>query len=641
MKKRISVLAVLVLALILAVAPAVQAAGWMDKVQDIKNQIPDFETKYNNQTVTVPTDMSLTDGTTPIEEAQAATTNFDFNCKIDMQPVRDKFATYIALAQTFGATADAVPVYGEFTVTITYPKSFTLETEIDAVPVGNMTGFQGTAKDNYVDTAREVQEVGNNKVATITLKAKGANEDYVTGAELKTGTALNDMEFAWGGVTVPATAGLYTVTGELTGKSDIGANDTTANTYLATVFYNGKDSQRIRVTSKDSGPSGGGVTSYKVTWKVDGEDYATEKVTSGSKVDANSKTPSDETFDGWYLDEAYTQKVPTGADGKAEVTINKSTTFYGKTSASSTGNKVEWIINGEPVKTETVEDGTTVTVADGTPADRDGYVFDGWYSDPSMTQKITDPTVEVNDDTAFYGKWINKTVPSKLQRDEDGEHHAYVIGYPEGDVRPLNNITRAEVATIFYRLMRDADLEVIYTTDNNFSDVNADDWFNKAVSSLAKGGYLTGYEDGTFKPNAPITRAEFATIAVRFADEATAASNAFKDIDSHWAKDYILKDVSLGWITGYEDGTFRPDDLITRAEAMTIINRVLVRYVNAEGLHKDAKVWPDNPQSAWYFYNVEEATNSHTYDRQADGYNETWTSIIENWVWVEKADKED
>ena len=636
MKKRMSVLAVLVLALILAVAPAAQAIT-LAQLKTIVDD-PRFD-QYKDQTIEVPTTMTLLEGKDPVKKAEVSGETYKLQCQLDMSPVKAAFDRYIAIAENFGASADEIPVYGEFTVTITYPKTFTLATDPGSVAAGNMEGFSDDAKAMYVDTARETNVVGDNYVTVITLKLKGADESFATGEELKTDAGFQNMIFTWGGTKVPAKLGTYNIKGEMAGYTNIGGETPQSETYLATVYYEGTDDEDIEVVS--SGGGGGGVSTYKVTWNVDGKVIASENVNSGAKVDANSKTPADDpSFDGWYFDEAMTEKVPTDDTGKAEVAITKATTFYGK-SGGSTDNKVNWIVNGETVHTENAPDGTEVTVADGTPDAREGFVFDGWYSDPSMTQKITDDTVTVNDDTAFYGRWINETVPSVLQKEEDGEHHAYVIGYPEGDVRPLNNITRAEVATIFYRLMRDANLDVIKTTQNDFSDVNAGDWFNKAVSSLAKGGYLTGYEDGTFKPNAAITRAEFATIAVRFADEVASAGNAFSDISDHWAKDNILKDVNLGWITGYEDGTFRPDELITRAEAMTIINRILVRYVNEEGLHADAKLWSDNPSSAWYFYNVEEATNSHTYERQEDGYNETWTAIIPNWVWEEKADMED
>ena len=646
MKKRISVLAVMVLALILAVAPVAQALT-LEQLKPIVQGIPNFETQYNNQTVPAPMTMTLLSGKDPVKKTEVSEQTYKLQCQVDMSQVKAMFNRYIAIAEGFGASADEIPVYGEFKVTITYPASFTLDQDPGTVAPGNMEGFSDDAKAMYIDTARETKVVGENKVTVITLKLKGADENYATGEELKTDAGFQNMIFTWDGVKLPAKVGVYDINGEMTGYTNIGGPDTESATYLATVFYEGADNEDIEVLT--AAPSGGGsgesLPTYKVTWKVDGEDIAAVTVSSGTSVNANSKTPKAKegyTFDGWYSDPGCTDEIPTDDKGKAEVPITEATTFYGKwvPKGEEDDNVIPWIVNGEVIHSRITEGGTDVTIADGTPGARDGYVFDGWYSDPGFTDKLPEDYTPSEGDT-FYGRWINVTVPSALRKEADGEHHAYVIGYPEGDVRPLNNITRAEVSTIFYRLMRDANRDVIYTTENNFSDVNVEDWFNKAVSSLAKGNYLTGYEDGTFKPNAPITRAEFATVAVRFSDDAEPAASAFSDISGHWAEQNILKAVSLGWITGYEDGTFRPDALITRAEAMTIINRVLVRYVNEAGLHADAKMWEDNQKAAWYFYNVEEATNSHAFERQADGYNETCSSIIENWVWNEKTEKED
>jgi len=160
---------------------------------------------------------------------------------------------------------------------------------------------------------------------------------------------------------------------------------------------------------------------------------------------------------------------------------------------------------------------------------------------------------------------------------------------------------------------------------------------------MAKGEYVKGYEDGTFKPAAPITRAEFATMLVRFAGEEmkSVGKYQFSDISGHWAEENINKAAGLMWILGYEDGTFKPDKLITRAEAMTLINRVLVRYVNDSGLHEAAVKWPDNQPESWYYHEVLEATNTHEFERQEDKINEKWSAILENWVWEEKAEMED
>lgn len=254
-----------------------------------------------------------------------------------------------------------------------------------------------------------------------------------------------------------------------------------------------------------------------------------------------------------------------------------------------------------------------------------GFVFDGWYTDSQRTNKVAD-TFRVNKDMTLYGHWIDETL--------DTEHHyAYVIGYPDETVRPDNNITREEVAMIFYRLLRDEVRASLRTTKNSFDDVNADRWSNTAISTMANGGYITGYPDGTFKPGNNITRAEFATMATRFANLVDQSGASFTDIAGHWAENYVLKAATTGWIAGYPDNTFKPNAYITRAEVMTIINRVLSRSVNKEGLHADTRLWIDMNENDWFYYIVLEATNSHTFTRQADGINETWTSIIANKTW--------
>ncbi len=269
--------------------------------------------------------------------------------------------------------------------------------------------------------------------------------------------------------------------------------------------------------------------------------------------------------------------------------------------------------------------------------EKDGFAFDGWYADGSYTQKVESPYT-TNVSATLFGRYVSSEVPSDL---EDGIHFAYVIGYPEGDVRPENNISREEIATIFYRLLKKDVRDSIFTDENSFTDVEQERWSNKAVSTMANGKYVLGYEDGTFRPEAPITRAEFVTIAARFLEKKNNNTVTFSDIEGHWAESYIELAAGQSWIAGYEDGTFRPDSYITRAEAMAIINRILVRYVNKAGLHANTKQWPDNLESAWYYYDVLEATNAHDYDRQADGIHETWSSINENNVWAEKPEYED
>lgn len=222
-------------------------------------------------------------------------------------------------------------------------------------------------------------------------------------------------------------------------------------------------------------------------------------------------------------------------------------------------------------------------------------------------------------------------VPEDLNGDD---HYAYIVGYPDGMVHPNANITRAEVAAIFFRLLKEEVRDANLTSSNSFSDVAEGQWFNTSISTMAKLGIVTGYPDGSFKPNDNITRAEFATIAARFDKDAKDSASIFSDIDGHWAKEYIERAAKKGWITGYPDGTFRPDRLITRAEAASLINRVLIRDPEKpEDLLKDMIKWPDNMDTnAWYYIDIQEATNTHEYERKTKP-TETWIELLKNPDW--------
>ena len=236
------------------------------------------------------------------------------------------------------------------------------------------------------------------------------------------------------------------------------------------------------------------------------------------------------------------------------------------------------------------------------------------------------PTVEIPDDDALG---LNTT-----------DHFAYIVGYGNGEVRPQNNITRAEVATIFFRLLTDDVRDESLTKTNRYSDVAATSWYNTAVSTLRSMGIITGYPDGTFRPNAAITRAEFAAIAARFDNDGDKTAAKFSDIATHWAKDEISIAYNNGWITGYPDGTFGPQRDITRAETMTLVNRVLNRQPETEDdLLPNMTVWTDNANpKAWYYLAVQEATNSHYYKFKTNSKYEKWTELREtrDWTLLEK-----
>ena len=220
------------------------------------------------------------------------------------------------------------------------------------------------------------------------------------------------------------------------------------------------------------------------------------------------------------------------------------------------------------------------------------------------------------------------------------DHFAYIVGYPDGYIRPENNITRDEVATIFFRLLTDKSRSQYWSQVNYYVDVPADLWSNNAISTLTKAGILGGDGTAYFKPTDYITRAEFATIAARFSDVVYSGTGKFGDVGGHWSENYVNIAAEEGWIQGYEDGTFKPDQLITRAEAMTLVNNVLNRHVRTSGLHKNMKTWADNKdKNEWYYTAVQEATNTHDYERPSGSTYETWTYIGRNPDWVQLEQK--
>ena len=300
-------------------------------------------------------------------------------------------------------------------------------------------------------------------------------------------------------------------------------------------------------------------------------------------------------------------------------------TFTNTRNSSSSHHSTRYTLHyesngGTAYKDERYSSGTKVTL-DKTPT-RESYTFTGWYADKALTQKIT--TVTMNSDKTVYAGWEATGVPDKLNGDD---HYAYVIGYSDGNVRPNANVSRAETATIFFRLLKSDIRDGNLTADNGFSDVSNGQWHNKAISTMAKLGIVKGRRADSFDPDASITRAEFAAICARFNTRPVENSGSFSDISGHWAENEIERAAAFGWISGYPDGTFHPDARITRAEAMTMINRVLCRMPQSESDLLDSMVtWPDNKPSDWHYLAVQEATNSHDFDRQGE-VGESWTKL--------------
>ena len=288
---------------------------------------------------------------------------------------------------------------------------------------------------------------------------------------------------------------------------------------------------------------------------------------------------------------------------------------------------------------------------------RAGYDFLGWATAADGGVVYHDQqSLSITQDTTLYAVWKqqpnqggsggghhtsgsgtqekpDETPPTTLN---DTDHYAYIVGYEDGTIRPNGHITRAEAATVFFRLLTDKARDANLTDRSPYPDVSAGDWCNKAIATLSRMGILSGYEDGSFRPNATVTRAEFAAMAARFDTEAKPVDTPFTDLTGCWAADEIAKAYGKGWVNGYGDNTFRPNGPITRAEAVTLINRVLRRLPETDkDLLPDERTWPDNPETFWGYLALQEASNSHLYDRKSDGY-ETQTKILPPRDWSQE-----
>lgn len=260
------------------------------------------------------------------------------------------------------------------------------------------------------------------------------------------------------------------------------------------------------------------------------------------------------------------------------------------------------------------------------PADptKDGYIFEGWYTDEATETPYNFERI-VTQGLTLHAKWRKANVSDVLNT---ADHFAYIKGYQDNTVRPEDNITRAETTEIFYRLLDDEIRNKNIADENSFKDTDLNAWYNTSVSTMTAIGTVVGRTKDTFAPDEFITRAEFAVICARFDNSEYEVAHTFADVENHWAENEIYEAAAHGWIEGYDDGTFRPDEFITRAEAITMINRMLDRTPKTAGdLHQDMVKWADNnDENAWYYIAVQEAANNHSYTKDADGI-EKWEQI--------------
>jgi len=500
---------------------------------------------------------------------------FDFKAEFEMSDVWGLMEWYIRKGSLLSAPTDlnAVPVRGQFDVKVIYPKNLNIPATF--TEAGNLYGFNEEVKRSGIFTelaaSRNVSHYDSlNNVLTITVVASS------TCGELKEAYNSGSPKFELECLGVQPTAyGTYTVKGEVDGKIKIG--DPTIvdeEDYIGVVKYNA----------------------------VQKGTASNDTLNASVSVTQKSSTPGGTVPGGGVSGGIY---IPP--------TIND-------------GIKIEFDINGNRDIIKPITGATSVVVNYDQikPAAIEGMTFDGWYLDPAFTAKFTvEGTVMTN--LVLYGRYVITDAPEVF----DDAHKAYIKGYPDGTVQPMGLITREEITTALYRLLKDSVVEKITTTENNYSDVEADRWSVTSISSMTKGGYIKGYEDGTFRPANDITRAEFATLVLRFfADtKAITGGDKFIDIDSHWAEENIIKAEAMGLFNGYEDGTFRPDAYITRAEAMAVINRITVRRANNNSFVGNFINWPDISTSNWYYADVIEATNTHNFTRIDELMNEQWTDV--------------
>ena len=346
---------------------------------------------------------------------------------------------------------------------------------------------------------------------------------------------------------------------------------------------------------------------YKIVMKNIGEFDLT-----GIKI---TETPDAKLVDGYFCDKDGKELTGNNVNGNeytiASLAKDATETLYYTAEVSNNA------ANGEKLGNHVVAEAT---------CGKDGKVNDAFDSD-----KVT---VNVPGNNSSGGGSHRRHTSTKVEEVLNKEDHfQYVQGYPDATVRPDANITRAEATVIFFRLLTDSVREKYLDTENSFTDVNAVDWYNIGISTMENGGFVNGYKDGSFRPNGYITRAELATIISNFDDLEPVEESKFPDAAEHWAEAYINSAAEKGWLSGYADGLFRPNQLITRAETMSMINRVLERSVDADGLHQDAKQWQDNPIGKWYYYAVLEATNPHEYERKDTADVERWTAITAEKIW--------
>lgn len=487
-------------------------------------------------------------------------------------------------------------------------------------------------KSMYAFDENDKKYTSTPKNLTLTI---GEEPDELFMVTYKNNGAVHHSEKAKGEHTVIAAPGNKPENCKFTGWKNendgkiYNAGDTvniTEDTDFTAVWEEIKDEKEYTLTFQTNGGSEIKSITEKENTEIDLSNYTTQK--------------DGYNFDGWYSDKALTSKITS-------ITLDSDKTVYAKWEKKSTGSGIS--VNGVTRYTLTFETngGTkinSVSKVKNTTIDlskyitqKEGYSFDGWHTDKELTKKVTE--LKITENTTIYAKWLEgesdyTPAPSYKPDIFTDEHYAYIVGRDGGYVFPQSNLTRAEAAEIFYRLLSSDVRAEAFTKENNFTDVNEDDWFNASVSTLANLDILKGRDADTFAPNDSITRAELTTIVARLSEASYEGENLFSDIAGHWAENYINIAASIKWISG-DNGKFRPNDNITRAEVVTLINKALNRQPENKDDLLDNMITPsDNTnENAWYYLAVQEAVNGHSYEQKSDGVHEKWTELMQSPDW--------
>ncbi len=524
--------------------------------------------------------------------ATAVTDKFDYKVELDMTAVKTAFKNLhtaakaaIDASQNIEPTPaptgepgesvslndqlknyfDASEVTGTFTVNVKYDKNLTFNTGAFTLEQAGVTSPIFTLTN--VSTPTTADAASNQIDVTFTVNAGVKISDLYAKIDAAD-SQLNNLTVKLPAVGLPGVLNKNQVL------------DVTAQMTSGTVLIDDHTGRKVDTDSK---------TQYgKINFNSDSSKASVTyaPTSSGSSSSGSSKRP--------IITPANAPKVKSSADG-----VLKNENIY--------ANNGKYFLNVDRVSAPS----------------KPNFAFEGWYTDPYFSNHVSG-TIQVEEDLTLYARYINLKAPEQLISEE---HIAYIAGYPDGTIQPNGNITREEVAAAFYRLFKTDYRATIESDVNSFADVAADRWSNKAVSTMANGGFIVGDTNGNFNPANPITRAEFVTIANKFigSDVTVPETNQFTDISGHWAEKAILAAANGAyWISGYSDGTFRPNAYITRAEAMTIINKMLVRYGDADATN--ATVWPDVAKGDWFYSQIIEATTTNEYERLGNGWQEKWVS---------------